>query len=570
MSRRRYFYGRMPIRQLLFFILMVFCVPFTVFFIWYNAHAMNIVNDRIAENTKSKISYYQESSEGILKYIEGFMINTVANDANFRQLEFKLSELDAHLNTYEILQKYQNMMTLIPVLRSMYVYTINNDLYRRVYTYNFPFRDKEVIDEYIKSRVLSPNIDLREWTVEKIGDKYYLLRILGINNAYCISLVDFDLLYMTENVQKIPEEQLFYAGKNLQPLTGLEMLSQKRLGLQELHPGEKYSILRGDRRYFLVSNYSTYLHMYLVSCSPYYGLLRSMDRLQFILLVVSVLFIILIGVCFVLLNYLLISPLALFVRTMTEIKEGQLSSRLRMPEYILEFSQIGTVFNEMMDEITKLKIEKYEQQVELQKVELQRLQIQIRPHFYLNCLKIFYGMAEQKQYRKIQEMILSLSGYLRALFKNRNFTVSVDDELSSVEKFIELQRKCGDTPPVISMSVAESVRDFHIPSMSVLTFVENALKYAQMPGKVLRIRVAAKMLEGDGESCINITVSDNGPGFSDESLSELNAKNSADDNSNRIGIMNIRRRLAILYGNKFEMIFLNRNGACIELFIPAR
>jgi two-component system sensor histidine kinase YesM len=503
----------MQIRKLLFFILMIFCIPFTVFFIWYNAHAMNIVNDRIAGNTKSKISYYQESSENILKYIEGFMINTVANDANFRQLEFKLSELDAYLNTYEILQKYQNMMALIPVLRAMYVYTIKNDLYRKIYTYNFPFRDKEVIDEYIKGIVLSRNIDLRKWTIEKIGNKYYLLRILGINNTYCISLVDFDLLYMTESVRKNPEEQLFYAGGKLQPLTNLEMLSQKRICLSGLHPGEKYSIVHGDRRYFLVSNYSPYLHMYLVSCSPYYGLVRSMDRLQFILLVVSVLFIILIVVCFVLLNHLLISPLALFVRTMTEIKKGQLSSRLRMPEYILEFSQIGTVFNEMMDEITKLKIEKYEQQVELQKVELQRLQIQIRPHFYLNCLKIFYGMAEQRQYRKIQEMILSLSDYLRALFKNRNFTVSIDDELSSVEKFMDLQQRCADIPPVLSLSITDDVRLFRIPSMSVLTFVENALKYAQIPGEALRIRITAKKLESGGESCLNITISDNGPGF---------------------------------------------------------
>jgi two-component system, sensor histidine kinase YesM len=569
MISRQYFYRRMPMKRLVFLILMVFCVPFVVFFIWYNAHAINIINDRIAENTKSKISYYQDSSESMLEYIEGFMINTVANDANFRQLEFKLSELDAHLNSYEILQKYQNMMTLNPVLRAMFIYTIKNDLYRKIYTYNFPFRDKEVIDEYIKNRILSQKTDMKKWTVEKIGEKYYLLRILGINNTYCISLVDFDVLYRMENLQAFPEEHLFYADDTMQPLTDLEILFRKKITIQKLHPGDKYSILDGDRRYFFVSTYSKYLHMYLISCSPYYGLLKNMDRFQFILLVVSVLFMFLIGLCFVLLNHLLIFPLDMFVRTMTKIKEGQISSRLRMPEYILEFSQIGTVFNGMMDEITKLKIEKYEQQMELQKVELQRLQIQIRPHFYLNCLKVFYGMAEQKQYRKIQEMILSLSGYLRALFKNRDFTVSIDDELSSVEKYMDFQQRSADIPPVLVMSIAENVREFQIPSMSVLTFVENSLKYAQIPGDILRVRITAKKLESVGESCINITIADNGPGFSEESLAKLNAGKFDENSPDRIGIMNIRRRLAILYGNKFEMIFLNRHGACIELFIQS-
>ena len=332
MISRHYFYRRMPMKRLVFLILMVFCVPFGAFFIWYNAHAINIINDRIAENTKSKISYYQDSSESMLEYIEGFMINTVANDANFRQLEFKLSELDAHLNSYEILQKYQNMMTLNPVLRAMFIYTIKNDLYRKIYTYNFPFRDKEVIDEYIKNRILSQKTDMKKWTVEKIGEKYYLLRILGINNTYCISLVDFDVLYRMENLQAFPEEHLFYADDTMKPLTDLEILVRKKITIQKLHPGDKYAILDGDRRYFFVSNYSKYLHMYLISCSPYYGLLKNMDRFQFILLVVSVLFMFLIGLCFVLLNHLLISPLDMFVRTMTKIKEGQISSRLRMPE----------------------------------------------------------------------------------------------------------------------------------------------------------------------------------------------------------------------------------------------
>jgi Predicted signal transduction protein with a C-terminal ATPase domain len=568
MKRLRFPRRKIPIRELIFLILMVFCVPFAAFFLWYNVNAINVVNDRIAANTKSKILYYQESSESVLKYVEGTMINMVANDANFRQLEFKLSELDVHLNAYEILRKYQNTMTLIPALRAMYLCSSKNNLFWKNYTYNFPYRTKGMIDEYIREKLSSRNVGSLGWTVEKIGDTYYLMRIIGISGTYCVSLVDFNLLYMTERVQSVPQEQLFYADENMQPLTGLDVLARADIRPAAI-PQKAYAVVRGDRRYFLVSSYSPYLHMYLVSCSPYSGLLKSMDTFQLILLIVSVCFAALMGVCFILLYRLLISPLDLFVTAMTDIKEGQLGTRLRMPDSILEFSQIGTVFNSMMDEITKLKIEKYEQQMELQKVELQRLQIQIRPHFYLNCLKIFYGMAEQKEYRKIQEMILSLSDYLRALFKKHDGTVTVADELSSVEKFIDLQRKSGDTPPVLSTAVDPEVRGFLIPSMSLLTFVENSFKYARVPGEPLRIRIAAHMLETDGETCVNITVSDNGPGFSEESLEKLNGKLPATD-SDRIGIMNIRRRLAIVYGTTFELLFFNRQGACIELFMPAK
>lgn len=196
--------------------------------------------------------------------------------------------------------------------------------------------------------------------------------------------------------------------------------------------------------------------------------------------------------------------------------------------------------------------------------------MQIRPHFYLNCMKILYGMAEQKQYGQIQEMILSLSDYLRILFKNQNFTVPVNDELQSVEKFVTFQKKCGNIPPLLSVSVDDSVKNFSIPSMSILTFVENTLKYAQMPGKNLKIRISVKQLESDGESVVNITISDNGCGFSEESLNSLNQKIVRDNNSCQIGIMNIRRRFDILYGDKYEMLFMNQNGARIEIFIPLK
>lgn len=558
------------IHQLLFLIMVFFYIPFFVFFGWYNAHAVNVVNDRIAENTKSKIMYYEESSETLLKYVETFMVNTVANDGNFRQLEFKLSELDAHLNTYEILQKYQTVMTLIPAVRSMYVYTVKNNLYRKVYTYNFPFRDKEIIDEYIKGKVFSSGIDLQKWTIERIGSNYYLLRILGINDTYCISLVDVNSLYMMEKVNQLPNEHLIYLNDNLSPATFFDDASDTKIDFSKMHPNKKYTIIKGNKRYFFVCNYSTYLHLYLVSCAAYSGLLRNMDKFQFILLVMSIIFGISITVCLVLLNRLLVTPLAEFVTTMTEIKRGQINSRLRMSDRIVEFSKIGIVFNEMMDEITKLKIEKYEQQMNLQKIEMQRLQMQIRPHFYLNCMKILYGMAEQKQYGQIQEMILSLSDYLRILFKNQNFTVPVNDELQSVEKFVTFQKKCGNIPPLLSVSVDDSVKNFSIPSMSILTFVENTLKYAQMPGKNLKIRISVKQLESDGESVVNITISDNGCGFSEESLNSLNQKIVRDNNSCQIGIMNIRRRFDILYGDKYEMLFMNQNGARIEIFIPLK
>ena len=60
----------------------------------------------------------------------------------------------------------------------------------------------------------------------------------------------------------------------------------------------------------------------------------------------------------------------------------------------------------------------YDRLLQVQKTKMQYYQIQIRPHFFLNCMKNLYAMAEGKKYEKIQEMILTLSSYLRAVLKD--------------------------------------------------------------------------------------------------------------------------------------------------------
>ena len=64
----------------------------------------------------------------------------------------------------------------------------------------------------------------------------------------------------------------------------------------------------------------------------------------------------------------------------------------------------------MMDEIKSLKLAAYEQRLESERAELQFLQIQIRPHFYLNCLKNLFSMLEAKRYENMRTLILTLSG----------------------------------------------------------------------------------------------------------------------------------------------------------------
>ena len=99
------------------------------------------------------------------------------------------------------------------------------------------------------------------------------------------------------------------------------------------------------------------------------------------------------------------------METMQKVGNGNLSLRVNDNYDLLELQRFGQTFNEMLTKINDLKLEAYEKKLDLKQAQLQYLQLQIRPHFYLNCLKSLYGMAEKKQYGEIQESILALSEY---------------------------------------------------------------------------------------------------------------------------------------------------------------
>jgi len=110
--------------------------------------------------------------------------------------------------------------------------------------------------------------------------------------------------------------------------------------------------------------------------------------------------------------------------------------------------------------------------------------------------------------------------------------------------------------------------EFRVPPISVLTFVENSVKHGMSLNKPLNIYIKARLLLSEEGDYVNITISDNGKGFSDEELLKLNDNENA-NSSEHIGILNVKNRFAIIYNNKSTIFFSNQaNGACVEIFIP--
>ena len=137
-----------------------------------------------------------------------------------------------------------------------------------------------------------------------------------------------------------------------------------------------------------------------------------------------------------------------------------------------------------------------------------------------------------------------------------------------MRNYIELQKSMTGRPVVCGIREEEGTADYLVPTLWVQTFEENSVKYAKLgaPGLELAIRVCVQRLQTEDGIYLDIMVSDNGGGYPDNILEEINAD--ARKGTRSVGIHNLKRRCALIYEGKAEYNFYNGGGAVSELIVP--
>lgn len=253
---------------------------------------------------------------------------------------------------------------------------------------------------------------------------------------------------------------------------------------------------------------------------------------------------------------------------MEGIRSGERTDVPLLDVRFREMQDINRTLASMVSEIEQQKVTIYEEIIERQKAELQFFQLQLRPHFYLNGLKTINALAINGDTRDIQDMVRAVSGHLRYLFQESH-TVLLRDELAFVRNYLDMQRHVYGRQIEIDYDVAPAAEGWQVPILCVQTFVENSVKYARtvVAGMPLRLSVRVDLLATEEGQYLDLIVSDNCQGYSEEMLERINSGNIGDDGQ-AVGIGNIIRRCRLLYGERAQLLFYNEGGAVSELILP--
>jgi two-component system sensor histidine kinase YesM len=297
----------------------------------------------------------------------------------------------------------------------------------------------------------------------------------------------------------------------------------------------------------------------------------SLKNLRYLTLTI-VLVAMLAGVfCFVIVYYISIdtdASVKKILRAMNEANKGNLYSRIET-EGTDEFAKISENFNVMLAEIKKSRDQEREFLVREKNAEIRSLEAQINPHFLYNTLDTINWMAIEEKQFSISQMITRLAQILRYSIHNSNEIVTIRTELDFLKKYIYLQQQRFDYSFDCTMEVDEGVMEYRIHKLLLQPLLENTILHGFSGIDYMgEVQIRIEQQEPDR---IQIEVSDNGVGMSEEMLEQLNHydyKTSRIETS--IGVRNVITRIKLYYGEQGEIhFFSDSHGTTVRIVIPA-
>ena len=159
------------------------------------------------------------------------------------------------------------------------------------------------------------------------------------------------------------------------------------------------------------------------------------------------------------------------------ISSGDLSTPITQRSHFVEESKIYSSFNDMMQQIEDLRITLYEQKLASQQAKLQFLRLQIKSHFFVNCLNVIHSLAMVGNDALIQEFTLCLSDYFRYLGSGFSDTVRFGREPSHLQNYIKIHQIRYSDRIFCQCRIAPELEDFEMLPMVPQTIVENIFKH---------------------------------------------------------------------------------------------
>lgn len=185
-----------------------------------------------------------------------------------------------------------------------------------------------------------------------------------------------------------------------------------------------------------------------------------------------------------------------------------------------------------------------EREAENLKSELSFLRSQISPHFMFNVINNIVALARKKS-DLVEPSLIKLSSLMRYfLYESNAEKVPLDKEVEYLESYISLQQQRFGKNVSIHLEASNIDGNYEIEPMLLIPFVENAFKHGALYKGSTIIKLNAK------EGQLHFSLSNP----YDEMSNEIK------DETSGIGLVNVQRRLNLLYNKRHSLSIEKNDG----------
>ncbi len=325
----------------------------------------------------------------------------------------------------------------------------------------------------------------------------------------------------------------------------------------------------GKDNYFYVMNQIPGHDWYLLHAIPYNTLTSgTAATVKFILLIFLVAFVTLILINSLTLRF----ALGDYQKLVTKMKNFSLTENENVtvdPNYADRTDELGMLhrqFDLMSVEIHDLIEKNYVNELLRRDAQLKELKSQINPHFLYNTLETINWRAKAINDKKISAITESLGFIFRASLDSKTSLVTLSYELDLINAYMVIQSIRFEDRLKFTLSCPDDLKSSLLPPMTVQPLLENSIKY----GMETMIDVCELNVDivKEGPNIV-IMVSNDGSYFEDDLINKLeNGK--IKPNGHGIGLLNIDKRIKLLFGEEYGLIVYNNEEdmAVAKITIP--
>lgn len=560
---------RVSLRNWLFAVISLLTLPLLVVMLFVSIYTGNEMRRQALANNDHLLSVYVRQLDTSVSGLNSFLASLPLDNADMLTLMTTRDPQAHYFASINILDELKIDMMLYDRCDGLFVYS-EGPLRNELLCQSSGGNTSGDIRFRVTDMILSDEKNTNGWELKNFGGYYYLIRIIRNGSNYCGAWINVNSLSLPLDVaDSAPGARVVVTDKSGSALES----SVRAAGIASVDINRNGSVRRiVGANYLQIAKTAQQLPVAFTILIPDSVFTASIRSLQRVILLSFFAVLLLLPVFGYTLNRMLYRPVRTLTEAMGRAERGDLSVRTAVDGQFSEFNNVSAHFNTMLAHIQRLKEDVYDRTIREQRMQLQYLQLQIRPHFFLNMINVIYSFSLVRRNDLIEQTAIALGRHFRYLFRNPMEYVTVRAEIGHIENYMEIQELRYAGRFRYTQQVDEALLERLIPPFSVQTFIENSIKHGLGSDGHCTIELNVKRrVENDREPQMEFRVRDNGPGYPPEVLRALEAKRPlGSDPTKHIGIRNLRARLRLLYGEQAELQFGNNpeGGAFCRLLLP--